>query len=712
MGIRFRVTGAALALTALLAQAASAQDSPQDGKLILPTIDVSSSRLGAGIVGTSTSVITAEDIRRAPAQTLPDILSREPGIQVTNLFGGVNGARSAVDMRGFGAAAGSNTLILIDGRRITDLDLTGVDLASIPRESIERIEITRGNSGVVLYGDGAVGGVINIVTKSAAGSPPSARVETGFGSFKQREGAASAGGSNGPWSASLYGNGVNSDGYRVNNFYRQANGTGDFRYTVPDGSFYLKLSGDGQYIGLPGARRVDPVAGLDQLTTDRTGATTPYDHSQKDGANATAGITRLLAPGAELIVDGGIRYKREQAQFYNATATVATSDPNKAVDTMLTTTSFTPRVKLDSLFGTLPWNAIGGIDYYRAVYGSDRPLYLGAPPIDRYDLTQSSLGLYWQQTLSVLPSTDISAGGRIQRVTVSARDKFDINAPGGQQCFIDFGCFPANVEGLPFDTTETHRAFHLGLDQRFNENIAVFGRWAESFRVPNVDERVGVVTVGNGVPTTFDLRTQRSHDWEAGTRLHFGRLDIQSSIYDMMLTDEIHFRYGPNFEANNINLDPTRRYGNETIASYRVSDELRFKAGAAYTRSVFRQGLFAGNDVPLVSRWTGNAGVSWNIWQKWLVFDGVVRLVGSRRMDNDQTNVQPKIPASTTVDVRLGGEIEKIFWSFAIQNLLNVSYFDYAIASPYPYGPGSQLNTYNAYPLQGRSYMLKVGMTY
>src|SRR5665811_1969902 len=127
---------------------------------------------------------------------------------------------------------------------------------------------------------------------------------------------------------------------------------------------------------------------------------------------------------------------------------------------MLTTTSFTPRVKLDSLFGTLPWNAIGGIDYYRAVYGSDRPLYLGAPPIDRYDLTQSSLGLYWQQTVSVLPSTDISAGGRIQRVTVSARDKFDINAPGGQQCFIDFGCFPANVEGLPFDTTETHRAFH------------------------------------------------------------------------------------------------------------------------------------------------------------------------------------------------------------------------------------------------------------
>ena len=58
----------------------------------------------AGIVGTSTTVITAEDIERSPEQTLPDILSREPGIQVQNLFGGVNAARSVVDMRGFGAA--------------------------------------------------------------------------------------------------------------------------------------------------------------------------------------------------------------------------------------------------------------------------------------------------------------------------------------------------------------------------------------------------------------------------------------------------------------------------------------------------------------------------------------------------------------------------------------------------------------------------------
>ena len=137
------------------------------------SVTTSGNTVTGGIAGASTTIITAEDIARAPAQTLPDILSREPGIQVTNLFGGVNGARSAVDMRGFGAAAPSNTLVLINGRRINDLDIAGVDLASIPRDSIDRIEITRGNSGAVLYGDGAVGGVINIVTKSGIG------IETG-----------------------------------------------------------------------------------------------------------------------------------------------------------------------------------------------------------------------------------------------------------------------------------------------------------------------------------------------------------------------------------------------------------------------------------------------------------------------------------------------------------------------------------------------------
>ena len=147
----------------------------------------SGGRQFSGIVGTSSTVITAEEIAHSPAQTLPEIIAQTPGVQLTSLYGGVNGAKTIVDLRGFGAFATSNTLVLINGRRLNDIDMAGVDLSTIPRNSIERIEITRGNSGAVLYGDNAVGGVINIVLKNGVGGPPVAiRAEAGVGSFNQR----------------------------------------------------------------------------------------------------------------------------------------------------------------------------------------------------------------------------------------------------------------------------------------------------------------------------------------------------------------------------------------------------------------------------------------------------------------------------------------------------------------------------------------------
>src|SRR4051812_48224521 len=141
----------------------------------------------SGIVGASSTVITAEQIAHSPSQTLPEIIAQTPGVQLTSLFGGVNGAKTSIDLRGFGAFATANTLVLINGRRLNDVDMAQVDLSTIPLNSIERIEITRGNSGAVLYGDNAVGGVVNIVTKTGVGGPPVAmRGEAGAGSFNQR----------------------------------------------------------------------------------------------------------------------------------------------------------------------------------------------------------------------------------------------------------------------------------------------------------------------------------------------------------------------------------------------------------------------------------------------------------------------------------------------------------------------------------------------
>ncbi|HEX9450199.1 MAG TPA: TonB-dependent receptor [Burkholderiales bacterium] len=652
----------------------------------------------AGIVGASTSVITAEDIAHSPAQSIQEIIAQTPGVQLTSLFGGVNGVGTTVDLRGFGAFATANSLVLINGRRLNDIDMAGVDLSTIPRDSIERIEITRGNSGAVLYGDNAVGGVINIVTKTGIGGPPVAiRAEGGAGSFNQRLASVSTAANAGPWSASFYGNGFKSDGYRVNNALDQRNGIGNINYSTSDLTAFLTITGDDQKLGLPGGRFVDPSIGLNQLVTDRSGATTPFDYANKQGANATAGFTKTLWNGAELIVDGGVRDKKQQAAFFGSTAVLPVpSFLSSYVDTTLQTWSITPRLSIKNPILGLPSNILTGIDYYDATYHSNRSEFNGFPPIHVYDLSQQTLGGYWQQTIGVLPTTDFSYGGRAQNTRLNARDRFDPTAPGA-----------FDTQALPLDSSETQYALHVGFEHRFTDVFSVFGRAARAFRTPDVDERVAsgpaFDVFFNPIPGTFKLKTQTSHDVEGGFRINAGLFQVQSSIYDMDLVNEIHFDPVNFF---NYNLDPTRRYGSETNTSVRVSDSLLFRSAFAYTRAIFREGPFAGNDVPLVSRYTANAGVTWNVWQNYLVVDATLRGWSERRLDNDQPNRQPLIPANATIDFKLSGQYEHFFWSVSVNNVLNALYYDYAIASAFTDG------RFSAYPLPGRTYLVKAGATF
>ena len=637
-----------------------------------------------GITGASTTIITREQIERAPQATLADIIGAEAGVQTRSLYGGVNGVGTTIDLRGFGATAPSNTLVLINGRRLNDWDSPWFDLSTIARESVERIEITRGNSGAVLYGDGAVGGVINIVTRSGAGSPNQLRLEGGVGSFATRQGNLSASASSGNFSGFVNGHIFESDGYRVNNEVQQSSIVGDFRWTFAKGSIYLNVAADDQELGLPGERRVNPGLGLNQLRDDRRGTRTPLDYGDQQGARGTVGFTYMIGPNFELIVDGGFRGKEQQAAFFSPFQ-------ESYVDTNLTTASLTPRLNITQPFFGLPSRILTGIDIYDTDYESQRSMFKGLAPIHSYDGGQETLAAYWQQTVTVLPTTNLSAGGRIQRNKTTARDTYDPLAPQG---FPDLG-------GLPLDDSETNHAWHLGIEHKLLPSVTVFGRLAQSFRVANIDERIGSALFGS--PTDFNLRTQKSHDWEAGVRLQNGPFKIQSSYYEMQLTDEIQFD-PVNFI--NSNLDPTRRRGVETIASWQMLHNLRLFGNLTYTDAIFREGPNAGNDVPLVSRWTANLGLSWNIIDNKLTFDTIVHYVGERRMDNDQANFQPQIPAYTTVDLQLGGKLDRFFWSAGVANIFDVEYFDYSVASAFT--PGA----YNAYPLPGRTFMVKAGTTW
>ena len=468
---------------------------------------------GGGITGSSTSIITREANRaRTPGIGCGHHWAVRPGVQTTSLYGGVNGAGTTVDLRGFGATGPSNTLVLVDGRRLNDWDLPGFDLSTIAKESIERIEITRGNSGAVLYGDGAVGGVINIVTRNGSDQPNSARVEGGFGSFDAREGSVSASATSGPISAFVNGNIVESDGYRDNNQLAQKSAAADFRWKLNQGAVYLNLGADDQEVGLPGARMVRPALGIDQLRDDRRGTDTPLDYADKQGLRATLGLTYTLAPNFEFIIDGGTRRKDQQAGFFGEFR-------DSYVDTTLVTSSLTPRFNITQPFFGLPSRILAGIDLYDTEYQSGRSLFKDLSPIHIYEGRQKTVAGYWQQTLSILPTTDISAGGRIERNETTANDVFDETAPGGSICFGAF-CFPNGAQANPLDGAETNEAWHAGAEHELLTGFTLLGRMARSFRVANIDERISSSPFG--VTPELDLDTQKSRDWEAGVQLAYG----------------------------------------------------------------------------------------------------------------------------------------------------------------------------------------------
>ncbi|HVZ80246.1 MAG TPA: TonB-dependent receptor [bacterium] len=109
-------------------------------------------------------VITAEDIRRSSARTLPDLLAMVPGVQVARQ----SGNEWAISARGFNSQYNNKMLVLVDGRNVYDPTFGKVKWNELDLflPDIERIEVIRGPGGT-LWGCNAVNGIVNIITKDS-----------------------------------------------------------------------------------------------------------------------------------------------------------------------------------------------------------------------------------------------------------------------------------------------------------------------------------------------------------------------------------------------------------------------------------------------------------------------------------------------------------------------------------------------------------------
>ncbi len=112
-------------------------------------------------------VVTREEIRRSGLTTVPELLRLVPGVTVSR----IDASRWAVSVRGFTSRLANKLLVMIDGRSLYSRMFSGVfwDALDVSVDEIERIEVVRG-PGASLWGANAVNGIINIVTRAAAGN--------------------------------------------------------------------------------------------------------------------------------------------------------------------------------------------------------------------------------------------------------------------------------------------------------------------------------------------------------------------------------------------------------------------------------------------------------------------------------------------------------------------------------------------------------------
>lgn len=648
MSLPFRFTALAAVALAFNASGVSADESLAPVLVTASRFDDTDPRIPANV-----SVLTRQDIRALPANNLPDALKSVAGIETRPLYG-LMGMDASVDMRGFGSTATSNTLILVDGMRVNPVDMGSIIWSAIPLESVERIEVIRG-SGSVLYGDGATGGVVNIVTNKSAKSRAS--INASLGSRNYRGVGAELAVANEQAYLSAFVQQASGDGYRRNADQNQTTLSGRGGWFLDRGELFVDYAVYDESAELPGNRLSA------EYHNDPRGTRTPHDRQTRDGYRLRPGVRYQLSDRLEFEAEAGVEHQNLRSRYVSTSYT-----SNRDRDTV----SLTPRLRWRHGLGGLDSETVAGIDYY------DSDVKAANTGWANQGAAQTSTALYVQNVTRLLEPLSLTVGARKQRVRQSAE----------QDAYPLYG-----LPAMSGSETRSRNAYDLGLTYRQGA-WRVYGKTGTTFRFANTDELFGSDPFGTPV-FAGNLRPQHGTIREIGAEVKGAAASVRGSVYRLDLSDEIGYD-GALFA--NTNFDRTRRNGLEIEASWQVLQSLLLKAGYAHIDAHFREGRYEGKTLPLVPRHQGSLQAIWNAGAAGQ-YAALVRYTGDRRYGSDFANTQGMLDGYATVDLSASWNLKP--WQVSAR-LLNATDRKY---SPFAGYSAFRNDTYY-YPADGRSFLV------
>ncbi|SFX49811.1 TonB-dependent receptor plug domain-containing protein [Marinospirillum alkaliphilum] len=491
----------------------------------------------------ATEIHTWQDIQRSGATTLYDYLDRHTSVTVMPSYG--NPFSQLLDMRGFGIGDGhQNIVVTLDGRRMNNVDMAPQLLGSVPLSSIERIEIVKG-SGSVAQGDGAMAGVINIVTRQRDG----ASLSVAAGSHGLKLANLSAGLVREYFALSVSGEVHRHDGFREKDISGSKDQSSADNLQVqlrlfPVEEVELRAGKTRSWIDTTYGNSLTLKEFRDDPSQNRAGGT--YTGQQFESHVTSFGSTVDLGYGLSLIAD----------HFIEDKSSVYTGFGGSDYDYRSTDVAI--KHQKNELLLMLGWQGFEGVRE-----GSDN------------ETSKDNTGVYLQGQYRWL-DTLFAAGVRKEKVAYEYR--------------------PETGPSLKDDHKLT--AWDLGVNHRLSQEVTVFGNLSQSFQAPDIDR---FFNWGGTFNEFIEPARVRSVNLGFSHVTAYNKLKV--TVFHMDLENEIYLE--PITFANT-NIDESIKYGLELQNQLQMTEQLRGSLNYAWVRAVILNenegdGAYNGKDLPGVS---------------------------------------------------------------------------------------------------------------
>ena len=504
-------------------------------------------------VASSVSIVTEEAIKNSNAKTVPDALKNLEGIYAYDATG--VGAGGTINMRGFYGGMSSQHLVLIDGVPQNKGKDKLVNWDMIPIDNVERIEVMRGPASS-LYGDNAMSGVINIITKKPSGVPH-AGASLSYGTYATQNYASYL---SGTFDRFGYYLGVSSrltNGFREHGDYENIQVYGKADYSIND-AHDLKLNFD--YTAK--TQGAFPWAlSAAQIAQNRRQARPGTENDSTGADKFSMDLTHRWNLGASSGLETTFYYRFDGMEsFYTSGASQNTTREQIEAEN---TFGLPIRLKTASKIMGMDHSFIAGIDLERNDFDYEEN---SAPfqqrrgaPLAGYDVTRNRIGPYLQDEVNIFEILKAVFGVRYDWVKFNFDDR--------------------QVESNSKDRLMSKVTSSCGIVLAYQKDSELYGSFGQAFRTPTIGQ---MFTYGASANT--NLLPEEATNYEIGVRHHFNeRLKASMSVYWMKINNEIWY---DNASRQYQNYGRTFHDGVEMSADLKVADSVTAFGNYTYTRAV------------------------------------------------------------------------------------------------------------------------------